>query len=641
MPRKLPGLFLAATLVPVVALVWLGWRLLEQDRALENQRIVERLEDAADLIAAAMDRRISGIQDRLAEPDSFFTSSDPPADGLIVRFGAADLDAYPPGRLLFRPQIDSVEQAPDEVFAKGEFSEFRNKDYAAAAAFFSGIARSNDPVIRAGALVRLARNLRKAGRNDEALSVYEELAKMESVSIGHDPAGLVGHHARLALLLQLGRREDVLNPALRLYNDLQNGRWPMTRSSYEYYTADVRKWLGNQIGGSSNIEERLALSDAIGNFWKNRSEFLSEHLPPRGRRSIRVDDRSFLLIWNRSNGVVAAFVAGPGYLASEWKDIWEGRRIGLGLIDNAGNSVLDQTPLIRRPQVLRTSNDTGLPWTLRVSSAADNDAAQSTARRRILISVLAVMALTVLACGYFTARAAARELAVARLQSDFVSAVSHEFRTPLTSMRHLTELLEQGVVSSEERKQKCYGVLAHETRRLHRLVESLLNFGRMEAGKFQYQFEALDAAAIVREVAGEFQGDGNRRPCNIGIDTKEEDPVMIRCDREALGLALWNLLDNAVKYSPAECTVRVELAREDSCAAIRVKDQGPGIPPAEQKEIFKKFVRGSASRESSAKGAGIGLAMVTHIVDAHKGRVRVESRVGEGSTFSILLPEKG
>jgi signal transduction histidine kinase len=638
LPRKLPGLFLVATLVPVIALVWLGWRLLEQDRALENQRILERLEDAADLIGAAIDRRIAGMQDRLAGPPTVFSSSDLPGDALIVRLGPGGLDAYPPARLIFGPKLAAAPQAPENIFEKGELSEYRNRDYAAAAALFRGLARSGDPLVRAGALLRLARNLRKAGRNQETLSVYQELAGLGSVPIGDDPAELVGRHAHCALLYQLGKGEDILNPGLQLYSDLQSGRWRLTRASYQYYAAEIEKWLGKRADRPSDIKERIALAGAVDNFWKSRSEFLGDTTPPRGSRSIRADDHSFLLVWNRSTEGIAALFAGPRYLASEWKDIWEGRPVALSLIDGEGHSLVAQPVANGKLQVVRPSTDTGLPWTLRVSGAGSTDATQSAARRRILIAVLAVMTLAVLACGYFTARAAAREMNVARLQSDFVSAVSHEFRTPLTSMRHLTELLEGGIVSSEERKQKFYGVLARETRRLHRLVESLLNFGRMEAGKLEYQFDELDAATLVREVAVEFQSESDGRSCSIELAIPEDYALMIRGDREALSRALWNLLDNAVKYSPAGCTVQLELAREGNCASICVRDRGMGIPAAEQKEIFKKFVRGSASRASSAKGAGIGLAMVQHIVDTHKGMVRVESRPGEGSTFTILLP---
>ena len=160
----------------------------------------------------------------------------------------------------------------------------------------------------------------------------------------------------------------------------------------------------------------------------------------------------------------------------------------------------------------------------------------------------------------------------------------------------------------------------------------------MEAGKLEYQFEELDAATLVREVAADFQSESGGRSCSIEVALPEDQALMIRGDREALSRALWNLLDNAVKYSPAGCTVQVELVREANCAAIRVRDRGMGIPAAEQKEIFKKFVRGSASRDSSAKGAGLGLAMVQHTVRAHKGMVHVDSRPGEGSTFTILLP---
>ncbi len=117
-----------------------------------------------------------------------------------------------------------------------------------------------------------------------------------------------------------------------------------------------------------------------------------------------------------------------------------------------------------------------------------------------------------------------------------------------------------------------------------------------------------------------------------------EEYPHIRADREALGLALWNLLDNAVKYSPECRTVWVEMMREGNRLAIHVRDRGMGIPTSEQKEIFKKFVRGEGSRTSGIKGTGIGLAMAWHVVEAHEGEIRLESKPGHGSTFTILLP---
>ncbi len=159
----------------------------------------------------------------------------------------------------------------------------------------------------------------------------------------------------------------------------------------------------------------------------------------------------------------------------------------------------------------------------------------------------------------------------------------------------------------------------------------------MEAGAFEYRFDPLDAGELVKGVVAEFQQEMATHDHRIELHLDGSLPP-VRADREALGRALWNLLDNAVKYSPQSPTIRVELAREGESVAMRVRDRGVGIPVAEQKEIFRNFVRGSASEASQVRGAGIGLGMVQHIVRAHGGDVRLASAPGRGSTFTILLP---
>jgi len=207
-------------------------------------------------------------------------------------------------------------------------------------------------------------------------------------------------------------------------------------------------------------------------------------------------------------------------------------------------------------------------------------------------------------------------------------------------MLHLTDSLDRGIVLDEDRRRQYYAALAHETTRLHRLVESLLNFGRMEAGAFEYKFEPVDLAVLVGEVVAEFQKELASSGHHVELRTDRNLPSL-RVDREALGRALWNLLDNALKYSPGRPAIWVDLAREEKRIVLRVRDQGPGIPVEEQKDIFDKFVRGSAARASNVKGTGVGLATVRHIVRAHGGEVRVESRPGDGSAFTIVLPAEG
>jgi signal transduction histidine kinase len=249
---------------------------------------------------------------------------------------------------------------------------------------------------------------------------------------------------------------------------------------------------------------------------------------------------------------------------------------------------------------------------------------------------LGVLLFLMLAGAYFILRSVTRELEVARLQSEFVAAVSHEFRTPLASLLQMSELLAEGRVA-EHRRPQYYEVLRRETARLQRLVESLLDFARMEAAAREYRMEPVDADALVRDVAGDFQREVAERGYSLELTTNGASS-RLQADPEALSRALWNLLENAVKYSPAHKTIWVESATENSHYVIRVRDRGLGIAREEQERVFEKFVRASSARTVAARGTGLGLAMVRHIVTAHGGQVRVQSEPGAGSTFSLSLP---
>ena len=160
----------------------------------------------------------------------------------------------------------------------------------------------------------------------------------------------------------------------------------------------------------------------------------------------------------------------------------------------------------------------------------------------------------------------------------------------------------------------------------------------MEAGSRPYRFDDVAAGELVQTVVEDFRNEMPSADHTIEVSVSGTDHV-IKADPEALAHALRNLLDNAVKYSPTGGSVRVAVGKEGRHVAIRVRDDGLGIPPREQKRIFQKFVRGASAREHAIKGTGVGLALVSHIVRAHGGRIQVDSEVGTGSTFTMLLPE--
>ncbi|MBK5291344.1 MAG: HAMP domain-containing histidine kinase [Acidobacteriia bacterium] len=487
------------------------------------------------------------------------------------------------------------------------------------------MSRSQSHALRAGALLRMGRVLRKLKKFSQASSAYASLIALGNEPVAGAPAALVGRHALASLKDEAGDKEGARQQARLLREDLVTGAWTIDRATYEFHRSSVQDWLG--VEALFNVEEEI-LAAAIEQAWKRRSEAI------KGSASLWLEGRPVVLAWDR-NGAVAA---GPKWLAARCQE-WRTRQqqVDFSVID-AGGHLACGSPGGGQPWAIRAASETKLPWAVRVhgSQFAQN---QWDTRRRLLLAGLALMVLVTLGGGYATQRAARREFAVARLKSDFVAAVSHEFRSPLTAMRHMVELLEEGTVFSEEKRRRYYSVLGKETDRLHRLVESLLNFGRMEAGQQHYQLSPQDAGELVYQTVRDFQG-GLRGAGSLTVETS--GVLMVRADAEALRCALWNLLDNAVKYSPfvapLEAKVEVSVQRQHGKVGIIVKDHGAGIAPAEQKEIFGKFVRGSGAQASGVKGTGIGLAMVEHIIRAHGGEIRLQSELGLGSVFTILLP---
>jgi signal transduction histidine kinase len=287
-----------------------------------------------------------------------------------------------------------------------------------------------------------------------------------------------------------------------------------------------------------------------------------------------------------------------------------------------------------------SAESSGLPWNI-VLAPVDQRAvvAQMATRRQLLLTGLAALLALVGGSSYLLWRGVTRELEVARQKSDFVAAVSHEFRTPLTALAHLAELLEEDDDLPPARRRELYAALGRNTSRLRRLVESLLDFARLEAGRRPYTLRPLAPAALTRAVVDEFQREAAREVI-LDVDDRALR-VAVMADDAALTNALWNLLDNAVKYSPSKATIRVSVAPHESGVAIAVEDRGVGIARDERDEIFERFARGRRARELGITGTGLGLALVRHIVSAHGGRVELESEEGAGSTFRIVLPEAG
>jgi len=402
---------------------------------------------------------------------------------------------------------------------------------------------------------------------------------------------------------------------------------PVDRATFEFYAGLLNEW-GAPAPPAADIQ-RTESGLAV---WQLRR---TGSLPPHGRRVLRGGTSPVLAIWATApDGVLARLIL-PGEFDKELGPLWTTQHLVASFFDLEGKRFLGQDP---GDAVSLTADETRLPFVVRVGFAPDwRDDGASTSRRRLFAIGLTLTLVLMLGAAYGLSRATSREMALVRQQSDFIAAVSHEFRTPLTSMRHLTELLASHNVRDETRKATYYELLARETERLHRMVESLLSYGRMQAGAYAWRREPTRMDELVREVVDGFRDDSRavgRRiecACDAGLP-------LVEADREALTRAVFNLLENAAKYSEAGRPIRVSIRRSERGVEVAVEDHGVGIPHDEQRRLFDRFVRGTQATRAGIGGIGIGLALVKSVAEAHGGAVRLVSEVGRGSTFAIDLP---
>jgi signal transduction histidine kinase len=276
-------------------------------------------------------------------------------------------------------------------------------------------------------------------------------------------------------------------------------------------------------------------------------------------------------------------------------------------------------------------------WTMGIGYR--NTTIETLAREQLRQNLLLIgAAIALLLIGLILAlRATTREMKLVEAKTTFVSNVSHELKTPLALIRLFAETLELGRVRSPEEAHEYYRIINRESRRLTRLINNILDFSRIEAGRRHYQFVETDVAQVIAEVLQSYDYQMTNAGFEVQTDIQPGLPLAL-IDREALAQAVLNLLDNAVRYSAQARRIEVSLHPRGGDIAIEVVDHGIGIPRAEHQRIFEKFYRVSKGLVHDTKGSGLGLAIVKHIVEAHRGRVTVESAPGKGSRFTILLP---
>jgi signal transduction histidine kinase len=348
---------------------------------------------------------------------------------------------------------------------------------------------------------------------------------------------------------------------------------------------------------------------------------------PSGSAEVRGVEVELAALISRLGGALPAEpVSGEGYALRDE----QGR-----VLHQAGAVERDATPVLRVPFAAALLPGWDVTAYLTTGSAASGN---RVGFFWISVLLVAIFVAAILAGGSLLLWQARRSEEEAAQKTSFVANVSHEFKTPLTTIRLYSELLEQGRVRDKAQGGEYLRTIGRETQRLARLVNNALDFSRLEQGRKKYAREAIDLAAELARLLETHAP----RVAEAGLVLKREppaEPIMVTTDRDALEQIVLNLIDNACKYAidGGEVTVAVA-ARPEGGAEIRVSDRGPGVPLEHRERIFEKFHRIDDALTAEKTGAGLGLSIARQLARGLGGELRYEARSGAGAEFVLELP---
>lgn len=664
--RRPVFLYLLAIVLPTLALLFLGLQSVRRQRQAVASLTASNLRLAGGRLAADLERRVSTLAEACLRDNEIVRISDsadpmgweqarqlrsllegierrhPIADQLFVIRG--DVVSYP---VLQAPAAGPLENnLPLEqslsgrrfgaLFAEAERLELIEGRTREALATYQQCSELSVPDrIKAVAVARVARCARKLSEVQAAEAAYARLAeRYGDLSDGfHRPYALV---AGLELYdLRRARGEDEPERLAALQDDLAGGRWEVSADQAEYFLAQLRERAPQlpQPVGESKYLRRLDLARAL------QERFRA---PP----SLRTGEMysSAFTHKARPHQVHYTRVAGETLAGLNMDLAWVEAHLLPKVVADAGLSG-HTVRVAQRGSGEARALEAGIPfqtlfpfWELRLTAEPAVPAGSSRSRDVVIFAGSTVLVLGVLALGVLLLlRDVSRETQLNRLRSDFVSGVSHELKTPLTLIRLYTETLVDGDQFREEERKSFYQIILRESERLTHLIEKALDFAHVDRREKQYHLEEGDLALVVSQTVQVYGEYLRRRGFSVETSLGSSLPA-VAFDPDAVAQAVVNLLDNAAKYSGESKFVGVALHSEDSAVVFEVEDRGIGIPSDEHGRIFEQFYR---SRVRSAQGGyGLGLYLVKHIMDAHDGRVEVESEAGRGSRFRLVFPAR-
>jgi len=698
--RRIVTLFLLGIALPSGLLGYLAFRGVRNDQALFERERREELERVAEAAFDRHDASVDALGERFrallgtahgdgstSRPDAFraFGMDEPLVDAVFGVSSEGELETFVVPAPLYRSDdarpasegSPTVRALSGGVLASAREAELRDGDLGAALAAYETVAaRASDEASRAEAINGIARIRRSQGDLDAAargyLRLVSEFAAVPSSAV--IPFGVAGRLELLRVYEQSGDDEAGIREAAGLFRRLLRAEHDLTSAQYAFVADRGRSAAETFLEGAADDGEIDPAADSLRALLEvetlararqervdrfrdaaSRDPAISgrrvgpESASGLRREVVRIDGTPHYVL------VAEPAVSADGSTPGEWalllnpaglrrlleaavREVTAPSDLGWALRDDAGALVAGATPGEGDlPTVTLIVPDRFPALDLQVFALPAGAVESFFTSPRSVYLYLFVLVAGLLAFGLvFTVRTLTHQLALSRMQSDFVSTVSHEFKSPVTAIRQLAEMLQSDRVPTEDRRRRYYDVLVEQSERLTALMDHILDFAKMDAGYIP-QREELDPGSHLEEVANRVQQRVRHQGFTVRREIAEGLP-RVRLDPDAIALAVTNLIDNGIKYSGEAREVIVRAATENGDLAIAVQDFGVGLDPADREHVFERFYRGGSPLTRSVKGTGLGLTLVKQIVDAHGGSIDVRSRPGEGSTFTIRIP---
>jgi nitrogen-specific signal transduction histidine kinase len=649
------ALLAMAVVLPTASLLWFMSRVIADERLVVQQKLSalyqDKLTEASARTAALFHAQLAAL-DRLrpsGNPYPLFRRMvlESNFQGLVV-WAADGSVVYPESAGGLGPAVS--EGSP---LAAAWHEEFANQQYSAAAELYARAAASEDKSVALSALTGESRCLSRLGRLDDAIGALQNDVPGSSAVDAGPAARLAIENARL-LLLSLLKRSDPSPSRTRLFNRTLTalmGDLFYTSGDRALFPASENLFLAQKalesLQGNYRFEDaqggdrlaRLAAAEEL-------SFAAAETIPPApgvldGVFRTASGQRPVYAFRHRSAAstvLVLLSDSGVSSLLSGYRDTFNGLEVSYRILDPSGDFVAGA----QQPQgsaFAVSAMPGGFPGWKAELYFVGSDVFEKAARREIAVYTWTggLVILLVLAAGIFAARAVSRQIRLNSMKNDFIATVSHELKTPLASMRVLIDTLLEGNVRDEAQVKDYLQLTAKENERLSRMIENFLTFSRMERNKKTFTISDAAPAAMVEDAVESVRTKYAAHNCHLEIEVANALPD-IPADHDAIVTVLVNLLDNACKYTGEDKRITLKVFPSDGYVCFAVSDNGLGLARRHLRRIFDRFYQVDNSLARKAEGCGLGLSIVKFIVDAHKGKVAVESRPGAGSTFTVSLP---